>query len=166
MNRLTRNTLLLSLLLMNIGCDQVSKEIARSSLDYHRHQEVLGSFLSLIKIENTGAFLSMGHDWPEWIRMVLLNIMPVVFLVVGCYILLTNRKMSLLMACGLGFMLGGGIGNMIDRLLYGSVTDFLHMDLFLFQTGIFNLADVSIMVGVGLMLLDQLRGNKPGPASA
>ncbi|MCA6073752.1 signal peptidase II [Fulvivirga sedimenti] len=155
MNQLTRNIILLLLLLANVGCDQLSKGIAREQLDYHRQTEVLGSFLSLIKIENTGAFLSLGHNWPEWIRLTLLTFLPIFFLSAGLYILLTNRKMSLLTASGLGFMLGGGIGNMIDRLLYGSVTDFLHMDLGLFRTGIFNLADVSIMVGVGLMILDQ-----------
>ncbi len=143
------------LLLANVGCDQLTKEIAREQLDYHRQTEVFGSFLSLIKIENTGAFLSLGHDWPEWIRITLLTFLPIFFLAAGLYILLTNRNMSLLMASGLGFMLGGGIGNMIDRLMYGSVTDFLHMDLGLFRTGIFNLADVSIMVGVGIMILDQ-----------
>ncbi|MEJ2005100.1 MAG: signal peptidase II [Cyclobacteriaceae bacterium] len=146
----------MALLIMNLGCDQVSKEIARNSLDYHRPVEVFGDFLSLIKIENTGAFLSLGYNWPEWIRLALLHIIPVIFLIAGCYFLFTNRKMSFMMACGLGFILGGGIGNMIDRLIYGSVTDFLHMDLFVFQTGIFNLADVSIMTGVVLMILDQL----------
>ena len=53
---------------------------------------------------------------------------------------------------GLGFIVGGGIGNMIDRILLGSVTDFLHMDFVLFRTGIFNAADVSIMVGMFLLL--------------
>ena len=52
---------------------------------------------------------------------------------------------------GLACVLGGGIGNLYDRVLYGSVTDFLHIDFGLFQTGIFNLADVSIMVGAFLL---------------
>ena len=156
MNRLSRNILLLIVLLMNLGCDQISKEIARSSLEYHRPVAVIGDFFSLIKIENTGAFLSMGHNWPEWLRLLILHIMPVGFLVAGVYILLTNTRMSLLMASGLGFMLGGGTGNMIDRLTYGSVTDFLHLDLVLVETGIFNLADVSILIGVAFMVADQL----------
>ena len=68
------------------------------------------------------------------------------------------------MASGLGFMLGGGIGNMIDRLAFGAVTDFLHMDFEIFQTGVFNLADMSIMFGVGLMFVDQFILNRK-PAS-
>ncbi len=58
------------------------------------------------------------------------------------------------------FLIGGGIGNIYDRIVYGSVTDFLHMDFVLFRTGIFNLADVSIMVGIGLLLLQNLTAAK------
>ena len=53
----------------------------------------------------------------------------------------------------LGFAIGGGIGNIYDRVVHGSVTDFLHIDLVIFQTGIFNMADVSLMVGMGLFLI-------------
>ena len=51
-------------------------------------------------------------------------------------------------------MVGGGIGNIYDRLIHGSVTDFLHLDFGLFQTEIFNMADVSIMVGMLTILVD------------
>jgi signal peptidase II len=55
---------------------------------------------------------------------------------------------------GLSFIVGGGIGNLYDRILYSSVTDFFHIDLGgIFKTGIFNMADVSVMVGMGLILL-------------
>ncbi len=55
------------------------------------------------------------------------------------------------------FIIGGGIGNLYDRILYGSVTDFLHMDFQLFRTGIFNMADVSIMIGVFWLMFTQLK---------
>ncbi|CAD5293424.1 Lipoprotein signal peptidase (fragment) [Imperialibacter sp. EC-SDR9] len=55
---------------------------------------------------------------------------------------------------GICFMVGGGVGNIYDRLIYGSVTDFLHIDFVLFQTGIFNMADVSIMTGMFVILFD------------
>ena len=54
---------------------------------------------------------------------------------------------------GLACIVGGGIGNLWDRTLYGSVTDFMLIDFDVVRTGIFNVADVSIMVGVGLVLL-------------
>ena len=61
------------------------------------------------------------------------------------------------MQIGMCFLIGGGIGNIIDRLLYGSVTDFLHIDFGLFRTGIFNLADVSIMVGIGILIINSIK---------
>ena len=61
------------------------------------------------------------------------------------------------MQIGMCFLIGGGIGNIIDRLLYGSVTDFLHIDFGLFRTGIFNLADVSIMIGIGILIINSIK---------
>jgi len=56
-------------------------------------------------------------------------------------------------------MHGGGIGNVYDRIIYGSVTDFLHIDLGLFETGIFNMADVSITTGALILLANTLYKN-------
>ena len=53
---------------------------------------------------------------------------------------------------GMSFIIGGGISNVYDRILYSAVTDFMNMGLFGLRTGIFNFADVSIMVGLGIML--------------
>lgn len=61
---------------------------------------------------------------------------------------------------GLAFAIGGGIGNIYDRILFGSVTDFMHLKASFLQTGIFNMADVSVMVGAGLVLLDLLINRK------
>ena len=52
------------------------------------------------------------------------------------------------MLIGLCFVIGGGVGNLFDRMVYGSVTDFLYLKFGVFQTGIFNMADVSIMTGM------------------
>jgi signal peptidase II len=57
------------------------------------------------------------------------------------------------MLIGLCFVVGGGVGNLFDRILYGSVTDFLYLKFGIFQTGIFNMADVSIMAGMSIILL-------------
>ena len=67
------------------------------------------------------------------------------------------------MLIGLCFVIGGGVGNLFDRILYGSVTDFLYLKFGIFQTGIFNMADVSIMTGISIVLLQFLlkRDYKP-----
>ena len=61
---------------------------------------------------------------------------------------------------GLSFIAGGGIGNIFDRMVYGSVTDMLFIDLQFAHTGIFNVADVSVMIGTGLILLEQFLPKK------
>lgn len=58
----------------------------------------------------------------------------------------------MLILTGWCFVIGGGIGNLADRIIHGSVTDFLHLDLGVLQTGIFNFADVSIMAGLMMIL--------------
>jgi len=54
------------------------------------------------------------------------------------------------------FIIGGGIGNIYDRILYGSVTDFMYLELGSWHTGIFNMADVSVVIGTALLLINLL----------
>ncbi|SFG64676.1 signal peptidase II [Pedobacter insulae] len=149
---------LLFLVGLNVGCDQVSKTIVRQKVDYHENISLIKNILTLTKVENTGAFLSMGDNLPVAVRFTLLSLMPIFVLGFGLYYLLTQTDLPELMQLGMSFLLGGGIGNIYDRVMFGSVTDFLHMDLGLFSTGVFNFADVSIMVGIGILLFQSLRG--------
>ena len=70
------------------------------------------------------------------------------------YYIITRHSMSRLTMVGLCFIIGGGIGNVFDRIVYGSVTDFLHIKFGVFQTGIFNLADLSIVTGTIILLIN------------
>jgi signal peptidase II len=81
-------------------------------------------------------------------------ILPLAALAFGLLWVLISRKLSNTFVVAVCFIVGGGIGNLYDRITYGSVTDFLYMDLVIFRTGIFNMADVSIMVGIGLLTLE------------
>ena len=136
-----------------MGCDQVSKSIVRSRLSYHEQIELIDEHFILTKVENTGAFLSMGSTLSDPLRNILLLILPSIALVVAMGILLINTTINRGLVLGLCFILGGGIGNMVDRIAYGSVTDFLHIDLNFVRTGVFNMADVSIMIGVFVTLI-------------
>jgi signal peptidase II len=150
-----RNFVLLIILCSNLACDQLSKYIARETLSYNEQIKLLGDRLTLVKVENTGAFLSLGDSAPEWIRFLFLTLLPLLVLSAGMFYLFSHRHLPKTYAVGLCFVIGGGAGNIYDRLLHGSVTDFLHLELGLFQTGVFNLADVSIMLGM-VMLLYQI----------
>ena len=138
----------------NIGCDQVSKNIVREKMGYGGSIHLLNSHLTIAKVENTGAFLSLGDSWPPLLKCVLLLALPVIAIVLGFAYLLFRFNTPRLFVIGACFIIGGGIGNIIDRMAYGSVTDFLHIRFGIFQTGIFNMADVSVMVGAGLILLN------------
>ncbi|ANH82110.1 signal peptidase II [Niabella ginsenosidivorans] len=153
-NKTLRFILLLLIVVSSISCDQLSKQVARARLDYMQPVHVMDGFLSLIRVENTGAFLSLGHSWPMPLRIFVLVILPIASILSVTFYLFKRRKVSLLMVIAFGLIIGGGIGNLYDRVVFGHVTDFLHMDFHYFQTGVFNMADVSIMVGAFLMLLE------------
>lgn len=144
--------MILSIVVGNIGCDQVSKNIARTNIDYGERIVVISNYMMLTKVENSGAFLSWGTELPEFLKLLLLTILPVLVMLGMIYYVFARPLLSKYVSIGLAFVIGGGIGNLIDRILYGSVTDFLHIDFYLFQTGIFNLADVSIVVGAVLII--------------
>ena len=152
--RILRTFLIIAVLCCNIGCDQVSKTIVRQTVEYNEQISLVNSFLVLTKVENTGAFLSIGNSLPRTARIILLNLLPLLVLGFAFIYLVTKKNLSNRMMIGLSFVIGGGLGNLYDRILYGSVTDFLHMDFILFRTGIFNMADVSIMIGTFLLLMD------------
>lgn len=142
---------------LNVGCDQVAKNIVRQKIDYHENISLIAGHLTLTKVENTGAFLSMGEELPQAIRFITLSLLPILVLAFGfCYLLIQN-DLPVLMQVGMCFLLGGGIGNIYDRVRFGSVTDFIHADFGFFSTGVFNFADVSIMVGIGILLIQSFK---------
>ena len=148
------------LISVNISCDQLTKAMVRKQISPSEQITVIPDHLTLTNIENSGAFLSMGQTWWQPLKSVLFIVLPTIVLLLGMYYMLRLGGRRPWLTLALGFAIGGGIGNMIDRLLYGSVTDFVHIRVGPLQTGIFNMADVSIMIGVGVLLLFALRGRK------
>ncbi|WP_353184323.1 signal peptidase II [Parapedobacter lycopersici] len=151
--KMIRAVVLLLLVACNVSCDQVSKTIARQQIDYGEQLKLASGYFTFTKVENRGAFLSLGHTLPEGVRFFLLSVVPLLVLLYGLYYLFTQHRMANLLALGLSFALGGGLGNLYDRWRHGSVTDFMHIDFVVFQTGIFNMADVSLTIGVIIMFI-------------
>ncbi|WP_420386394.1 signal peptidase II [Roseivirga sp.] len=160
MKKIPRIALILIIIFANIGCDQITKDMARKNLEYHESVDVIGDYLVFIKVENEGAFLGMGSSLSPALRTTLLLILPCVVMIAVFVYLIRNKNMSMINLWALSFIVGGGIGNIYDRLLYGQVTDMLFLDFKFAHTGIFNMADVSVMVGTGLILLDQFLPKK------
>jgi signal peptidase II len=125
--------------------------VKRSVLPYETIH-VLSDHLTLTRVENSGAFLSAGDSMSKASKQIFLTLIPIVAMVLGL-VYLFLKPVSGNMLIGLCFIIGGGVGNLFDRILYGSVTDFLYVKFGIFQTGIFNMADVSIMAGLFIILL-------------
>lgn len=154
-----RIVLIFGLILMNIGCDQVSKSVARTHIDSTEKISVIGNYIVLVKTENKGAFLGFLSTMENPIlKSIFLIILPVVVLFLILRTIIINTDLDNYMIFGLCCIIGGGIGNLYDRIVYRSVTDFMHIDLGgIFKTGIFNMADVSVMLGTGLILLSFIK---------
>ncbi|HMV08809.1 MAG TPA: signal peptidase II [Cyclobacteriaceae bacterium] len=166
-----RAMIIVSLLIMNVSCDQISKAIVRNRIDENEQISVVNPYFTLMRVENEGAFLSLGDSLPKMVRFVLLALFPLAVLGFGIGYLFFKRNISRSVLLGFAFVIGGGIGNLYDRLVYGSVTDFMHMNFVIFKTGIFNMADVSIMTGIGIVLIGSFLGKQnnntePVPATA
>lgn len=149
---LMRFALILALITVNIGCDQYSKSIVREKVAYHENIELIEDYFILTKVENTGALLSLGSTLSPRVKKVVLLLLPTIMLLFLLIFVLIKAELDQQVVIGLCFIVGGGIGNIFDRYIYGSVTDFLHIDLGLLQTGVFNMADVSVMVGTALVI--------------
>ena len=154
MKKIFRHLLVFVVLIANISCDQMSKSLVREKMFHQEEIPVISSYLKLIKVENTGAFLSLGNTIPQPFKSIILSFLPLLFLVIAAVYVILKKSLSLSRVIAISFVVGGGIGNIYDRLVHGSVTDFLHIDLGIIQTGIFNMADVSIMVGMTMLLIE------------
>ncbi len=138
---------------LTIAVDQFTKWIAVTELKYHRPIIYLWDFFRFQYAENTGAMLGFGSDWPEAVRFWALTVLVGLFLAVLVVYLFTSKDMNRLKIVALALISGGGISNFVDRVFNdGRVVDFMNMGIGSLRTGIFNIADVFIMVGMGLLV--------------
>lgn len=150
-----KKSVLLLLLFSTIGCDQVSKSVVRSSLNFGS-RKLIGSHFQLVHAENPGAFLSLGAGLGEALRFWILVVGVGIFLALALWVLLQNR-LNRWTAISLTLIIAGGLGNLIDRVYKGTVTDFMVIQFGSLHTGIFNLADAAIMLGMAVMFLSLMR---------
>lgn len=143
-----------SLIILSIFFDQLSKFWIRNNIESYNEIELIGSFFTLIRVENSGAFLGMGSELSYIPKLILLIIFPIVVLVAVSIYTFIDKKLDNLSLVGFSLIIGGGVANIFDRIVYGSVTDFLYINLGGFlKTGIFNIADLSVTTGMILILI-------------
>ena len=154
--RLLKICISLLLIVSNISCDQITKEKAREEICENETISVIEDHFILTKVENTGAALSAGEHLTPNLKIVFLQVLPLLVLLFLFIYIVHNKKISKLNLVGFSFIIGGGIGNIYDRILFNSVTDFMYLEYGALHTGIFNMADVSVVVGTLFILLNSL----------
>lgn len=144
--------IVLGIIITIIAVDQSTKVIAKNQLESTSPISYLGDVFRFQYAQNTGAFMSWGSDFSESIRTITLKVFPVIMLIGLLLYTLSSKSLNVVQVLSFSFILGGGISNIYDRLVYGSVIDFMNMGIGSLRTGIFNVADMAIMLGLFMML--------------
>jgi signal peptidase II len=139
---------------LTVALDQLSKVWVRRELAVGESQTVLSGWLDWTHSQNTGAAWSMlaGQRW----FLVLVSIGVAIFIALMARDFARHQPARVLPLCALGFIFGGAIGNLIDRIAFGVVTDFIDLGTpvrFIETFPIFNIADSALTVGVILLAL-------------
>jgi signal peptidase II len=136
--------------------DQVTKALVRAALPLHASVTVIPGFVDLTHVRNTGAAFGIlnAADFP--FKTVLIALIAAAALVaVGLYAAsLAHHQVS--SRIGLALIIGGAAGNLIDRVVSGSVVDFVDVYWRTYHFWAFNVADSAITIGVAIMILDML----------
>lgn len=164
--KLSRTAFIVLLIVFNIAIDQISKIIVRTHVTPKSETPIIGDYFTLHNVENTGAFLGMGSDLSDPLKLILLLLLPIGVLGYVLYYIIKNKSLDRFSLIGFCCIIGGGVANVYDRIVHKSVTDFFHIDLGgVFKTGIFNVADMSVMLGMGLLLYSNFKTHKKEKAS-
>lgn len=145
----------LGLALLIIVADHLTKFWVTSTLDYQEAVPVL-PFFSLVLVHNTGAAFSFLADAGGWQRWFFIAVGVIATIVIVR--LLRRHADETRLAFALALVLGGALGNVIDRVVLGYVVDFLYVHYRDFAWPAFNVADSAITVGAVLLVWDSLRG--------
>ena len=149
-------SVLLALVVATIGCDRVTKHFAAETLAGEPRQSFLADTVRLEYVENTGAFLSLGADLPPAVRTALFTVGNGLILV-ATVVMAVRLHWTGLQLFGLALVFAGGASNLADRIVRGSVIDFMNIGLGPLRTGIFNVADVAILGGVAFLVLSHFK---------
>jgi len=158
---LNRTIFIIILIAINIAIDQISKVWVRANFDYAEIKSIIGDKFIMQYVENKGAFLGMGSDMNDTLKLIFLLILPIVVLGYVVYYIIKTKELDRLSLIAFCCIIGGGIANVFDRIVYGQVTDFFFINLGgIFKTGIFNFADLSVTTGMIMLLLGSFLNKK------
>jgi signal peptidase II len=137
-----------------VGCDQITKVTAQRYLASSGPISYWGDIVRLQYAENQGAFLSLGALLPAGLRFWLLIVLTGIGVAGMLAFILAKRSLRPSLVIAISLIIGGGVGNLIDRIANnGAVIDFMNIGVGNLRTGIFNVADVTIMIGIGVLIV-------------
>jgi signal peptidase II len=139
------------LALLIVGLDQASKWWIVTSVMVPERQIEVTSFFNIVMVWNRGITFGLFGDSPGATRWVLTGVSVIIVVILAVWMWRVSRAW---VAGALGAVIGGAVGNIIDRLHYGAVADFLDFHMGQWHWPAFNLADSAIVVGVAILMLD------------
>ena len=114
----------------------------------------LTDFFNLVIVWNSGASFGIFSDGPGWVSFALISFAAIICIILAIWLMRSESNVCIF---GLGLVIGGAIGNSIDRVRFGSVLDFLDLHIGHLHWPAFNIADSGITIGVALLILDSLK---------
>lgn len=131
--------------------DQFIKILVNRYMDLGSSIKIIPNFFSLFYLKNTGAAFSILED-----STILLVIISAIVIVLLDRYIKKEKNFTKLSEIGLGLIMGGIFGNLIDRIIHHGVIDYLSFRIFNYNFPVFNLADMTIVIGVGLLLISMI----------
>ena len=132
--------------------DQISKTVIRSTMTLYESITVIPGFFHITYITNDG--MAFGINFPFGIYI--FSGISIIFTIMLFWYLWTIKEEGIAIRSGIGFILAGAIGNLIDRLFLGEVVDFLDFMIGDLHWYVFNLADSFVTIGMGIILYDSI----------
>jgi len=137
--------------------DQITKFWIHKNLAFMTYLDIF-PFFKIVHFQNKGAAFSFLHDAAGWQRYFLITVSMIAIVVIPFFI--KNNKKEPLVLWSLTFILAGAIGNLIDRIYYGYVIDFIYLHVNDFYWPAFNIADSFITIGVVLLIFDMVKKSR------
>ena len=142
-----------------IIADQITKSAIIQHLPNLGDKHAINSFINLTHQQNRGAAWSFLADAGGWQRYFFIVLASVVSVIIGVWLWRIRKEGPMLLAAGLALVLGGAVGNLIDRIRLGYVTDFIQVWFGSWPFPSFNVADAAITVGAAFLIIDSLFGS-------
>lgn len=138
--------------LVLIIIDQLIKIIIKSNMELYQEIKIIKNFFSIMYLKNSGAAFSILEN-----KTILLILFSVCFiLIIGKFIKKESDNFNKIELISLGMILGGVFGNLIDRIIYKGVIDYLSFKIINYNFPVFNLADICITIGAFILIVDSL----------